>query len=77
MDGGGRGGEHTACWLSCRERSRERTLLNGHVRNDTFDGILPLLLVLAVQIRGELEVLSLPGATAKARHWTWLVKIRF
>lgn len=36
----------------------ERTLPNGHVRNDAFDSIFPLVFILAVQVSSELEVLA-------------------
>lgn len=36
----------------------ERTLSDGHVRNDAFDSIFPLVFILAVQVSSELEVLA-------------------
>lgn len=35
-----------------------RTLPDGHVRNDAFDSIFPLVFVLAVQVSSKLEVLA-------------------
>lgn len=39
-------------------RVRRRTLPNGHVRNNAFDSIFPLVFILAVQVSSELEVLA-------------------
>lgn len=43
---------------------KRRTLSDGHVRNNAFNGILPLVFILAVQVSSELKVLAY-------RHRSW------
>lgn len=47
-----------------------RTLLDRHVRNDPLNGILPLLLVLAVKVGREFKVLAFTWWCAEAGHRT-------
>jgi hypothetical protein len=41
-----------------QNKGRTRTLANGHVRNDTFNRIFPLVAILAVEVCSKLEVLA-------------------